>query len=305
MSGPGSPSLSVIIPCYYSTETLGGCLAALERQTLREFEVIVVNSSAEAATERLVRERHPEVRFLQSAVRLYPHEARNRGAELARGELLVFTDPDCEAEPEWLAVLWDARRQGHEAIVGAMDLLRPSMWEQGIHLLKFHWLLRGLSPGPKFCAATANAAYSRRLWERIGPFPQGYFAADGILSFRAARAGSPPWFEPGAVVRHRHLIGGWELCAQRFQRARDYARAQLKLMYPGSWGARLRLLFSWSALPWVLIRAARDAFRCGWGKAYLLTLPVQTAGHALWALGESCGALETMVRRNKARTGKP
>jgi hypothetical protein len=66
-------------------------------------------------------------------------------------------------------------------------------------------------------------------------------------------------------------------------------------MYPGWWSARLRLLFSWAALGLVLIRAARDAFRCGWMKSYLLTLPVQILGHALWAAGESFGAMETLA----------
>lgn len=102
-------------------------------------------------------------------------------------------------------------------------------------------------------------------------------------------------FEPRAVVKHRHLNGFWELLAQRFRRGRDYARAQLLVLFPGSWRARLRLLFSWAMLGYVLLRAARDAWRCGWGMRYLLTLPVQAAGHAMWAAGESWGAVEVLA----------
>jgi len=301
MTARPAPKISVVIPAYYSAGTLSGCLEALNRQSWRDFEVIVVNSSPEAETGALIRERHPEVRFFQSPARLYPHDARNRGVETALGELLVFTDPDCEAEPGWLEAIWSAYQQGHEAIVGAMDLLHPTWWEQGVHLLKFHWLLKELPPGPKRCAATANAAYSRKLFETIGPFPGGYFASDGVLSHRAVQIGCPPWFEPNAVVKHRHESGVWELCVQRFRRGQDYARAQLMEMYPGAWRVQLRLLFSWAALPWVLVRAGRDAFRCGWGMVYLSTLPVQILGHALWALGESLGALRV---RAKTRFGR-
>lgn len=293
----GAPRISVIVPAYYSTGTLSGCLDALRRQTWRDFEVILVNSSPDPGTEMLVRERYPEVRFEQSAVRLNPHEGRNRGVELAQGELLVFTDPDCEAEPGWLAALWEAFSRGHQVIVGAMELLSPNWWEQGVHLLKFHWLLSGLPPGTKKCAATANAAYGRRLWARIGPFPLGRYAADGILSHRACQAGFPPWFLPSAVVRHRHLDRPVGLWRQRFQRGRDYAHARLGVMGPPSLTTWLHLLGSWAALPWVLIRAARDAFRCGWGRACLVTLPVQAAGHLLWALGESYGAFEAWFFR--------
>jgi O-antigen biosynthesis protein len=288
------PCISVIIPAYHSIATLSGCLDALRRQTWRSFEVILVNSSQEPDTERLVRTMYPEVRFEQSPLRLNPHEARNLGVELAQGELLVFTDPDCEAEPEWLAVLWQAFSEGRQAVVGAMDLLSPNWWEQGIHLLKFHWLLRELPPGTRKCAATANAAYGRRLWSRIGPFPPVHFASDGIVSHRAEQAGSPPWFLPSAVVRHRHLAAPKELWVQRFERGRDYAHARLEAMSPPSLATWLHLLGGWAALPWVVIRAARDAFRCSWGKACLVTLPVQAAGHFLWALGESYGAVESL-----------
>ena len=224
--------------------------------------------------------------------------------ELARGELLVFTDPDCEAEPGWLAALWQAFSEGRQAMVGAMELLGPNWWEEGVHLLKFHWLLSKLPPGTRKCAATGNAAYGRRLWEQIGPFPPGRYAADGIVSHRAEQAGSPPWFLPSAVVRHRHLNRPKELWVQRFQRGRDYAHARLEAIGPPSLATWLLVLGSWAALPWVLMRAAHDAFRCGWGKAYFVTLPVQAAGHFLWALGESYGALEALFSRAGSKRGR-
>ena len=297
MSEPQRPLGSVIIPAYYSASTIPGCLDSLRKQTWRFFEVIMINSSPESQTESLVLGSYPEVRFEQHPKRLLPHEARNRGAALARSDLLVFTDPDCNADPDWLERLVSAIGEDCQALVGAMELGGDSLWEQAVHLIKFHWLLGGLDPGIKFCAPTANAAYTRRLWERIGPFPEGYYAADGILSYRAAVAGHPPRFVPSAVVRHRHLDPAISLFRQRFSRGRDYARAQLCAMGEPGLSAWLRLIFSWTALPLVLARAERDAFRCGWVRPYLLTLPVQAAGHGLWAIGESCGALELLVRR--------
>jgi glycosyltransferase involved in cell wall biosynthesis len=297
MSAPQRPLVSVIIPAYYSAGTIPACLEALRRQTCRSFEVIMVNSSPESHTESLVRRQYPEVQFEQHPERLLPHEARNRGAALARGDLFVFTDPDCDADPCWLERLVSAFKEDCQALVGAMELSSHSLWEQAVHLIKFHWLLCGLGPGTKFCAPTANAAYTRRLWVRIGPFPDGYYAADGILSYRAALAGHPPRFVPSAVVRHRHLDPAISLFRQRFSRGRDYARAQLCAMGEPGLSAWLRLIFSWAALPLVLARAGRDASRCGWVRPYLLTLPVQAVGHGLWEFGESCGALELLVRR--------
>ena len=82
--------------------SLSAPFSALRSQTFSDFEIILINSSPEEETERLVRSEFPEVVFEQSLVHLYPHAARNRGVQLACGSVFVFTDPDCRARPDWL-----------------------------------------------------------------------------------------------------------------------------------------------------------------------------------------------------------
>ena len=55
------PQMSILIPAYYSEDTLAECLEALRQQRFRDFEVIVVNSSPGDRTRRLVEERFHEV----------------------------------------------------------------------------------------------------------------------------------------------------------------------------------------------------------------------------------------------------
>ncbi len=287
----GSPRVSVVIPAYHSHATIGACFSALGRQTRPPDEIIVVNSSAESATVAIVKEQYPKVIFEQSPVRLLPHAARNRGVELASGEILVFTDPDCEAEPDWLASLLAGVATGHRCFVGAMDIGRNTWWQAGVHLCKFHPLLPGLAAGPREHACTANACYTRALWQQIGPFPRGVFCGDGVLSWRAAKAGQAPRFLPGAVVKHDHDAGILNLCRQRFRRGQEYGRVRMELAGDARRRVWLSLLLSPAALPWVLARAAADARRAGWSMRFLSTFPVQVMGHALWGLGECSAAL--------------
>jgi len=291
------PRISVVIPAYWSQNTLPGCLDALRRQTRPPDEIIVVSSSPEEETAALVRRDYPEVRFEQSPVRLLPHAARNRGVELAKGELLVFTDPDCEAEGRWLEVLSAAVENGSRCLVGAMDVQRRNFWQAGVHLCKFHWLLPGLPVGTRVHAPTANACYARSLWNQIGPFPGEVFAGDGILSARAAQAGHPARFVPDAVVRHNHEVAPLALCRQRFERGREYGRLRRQRETGTPTRTWLSLLASPAALPWVMVRAGRDAVRAGWAGAYLATWGIQVVGHLLWALGESRAALEPASQR--------
>src|SRR5262249_36257245 len=153
------PAASVVVPAYHSASTIGDCLDGLARQGFRDFEVIVVNSSQEVETERVVREMLPSAIFEQSRVRLLPHAARNRGVELARGENLVFTDPDCIAEPDWLEALVAGSEAGHRIVCGAMALRQPSRFALAVHISKFSSWLPGLHAGPRAIAPTANALY--------------------------------------------------------------------------------------------------------------------------------------------------
>ncbi len=54
-----APLLSVVIPCCNGEKHLPDCLRSLERQTLREFEVIVVENGSEDRTREIVRDEFP------------------------------------------------------------------------------------------------------------------------------------------------------------------------------------------------------------------------------------------------------
>jgi glycosyltransferase involved in cell wall biosynthesis len=96
------PRVSVIIPAYNSEATIRGCLKSIEQQSLRDCEIIVVDSSPTDEAARIVRDEFPAVHLIRSESRLYPQEARSRGVEVARGDLLVFTDSHTYAHHRWL-----------------------------------------------------------------------------------------------------------------------------------------------------------------------------------------------------------
>ena len=102
------PTASVIIPAYESHTTVAATLGPLLDQARAiGAEVIVVDSSPGPQTADVV-ERFSEVRLERSAQRLLPHAARNLGVELAKGQILVFTDPDCIPAEGWLG-RWSRR----------------------------------------------------------------------------------------------------------------------------------------------------------------------------------------------------
>ena len=109
MSGP---AISVVVPCYNTGEFLDRVLASLAAQTLRDFEIIVVDDgSTVPATQAKLASVDPPIRVIRQPNRGLAG-ARNRGFDEARAPFVLPLDCDDELEPtfleETLAALRDA-----------------------------------------------------------------------------------------------------------------------------------------------------------------------------------------------------
>jgi|688.fasta_scaffold40666_4 GT2 family glycosyltransferase len=292
------PSVSVVIPAYFSHPTLAGCLESLRRQQFHTFETILVNSSAEDTTGETVTGRFPEVRFFQSPQRLYPHAARNKGVEMASGGLLVFTDPDCTYGPDWLEQIVLGHRNGHPVVVGAMGHKSDSWFENGVHLTKFFEFLPGLPEGWRSIAPTANAAYDRAVWEGIGPFDGTIFTGDAVQSWKATLEGYPIRFMPKAVVYHRHEGDMGSFWRERWTRGAEFIDQRIRFFgwTPGRCLAYMAVM-PLRLLHVLFVKAVLASFRSGWGLRYLWTLPVQFVGQLGWTLGEARGCWRHLTSR--------
>lgn len=85
------PKLSIVIPTYNEGEYLPGLLESIAAQNWRDYEVIVSDAGSTDATQRIAREFGA---VLVTGPKLGPGFGRNRGAEVAQGELLLFLDAD-------------------------------------------------------------------------------------------------------------------------------------------------------------------------------------------------------------------
>jgi glycosyltransferase involved in cell wall biosynthesis len=289
------PRVSVIVPAFHSDATVEAFLAGLERQSYRDFELILVDSSPHDRTERIVRDGFPWVVLERSPERLLPHAARNRGAELARGELLAFTDPDCIPRPDWLGRLVAAHDAGHPVVGGAIELDGGGPLERGIHWYKFAWWLAGGPAGPRPDLASANLMYARGAWAAAGPLQGDRFCGDTVLNWSAQARGYSLWFEPEAAVDHLHtssLRGFWRECVRR---GRDFGST--RPVYRG-W-SRVRLAAYVVGMPFLpvvkLWRAARYARRSGRLAEFFRQLPLQVLGHVGWCVGEAGAHLRLLA----------
>jgi glycosyltransferase involved in cell wall biosynthesis len=104
------PAISVVVPHYNGQQFLPRLLAALKRQSFRDFELIVADdgSADPIGVERLVSRSgiaNARVLFLEHGGQ---GAAREAGIEAARAQTLCFTDCDCIPNPDWLASMREA-----------------------------------------------------------------------------------------------------------------------------------------------------------------------------------------------------
>lgn len=94
------PLLSVIIPAYNEEEDIVKCLKSLENQSYKNFEIIVVDDGSIDKTTEIVK-KFQKARLLKQKHK-GPGEARNFGARLSKGKILIFVDADMTFNKDYL-----------------------------------------------------------------------------------------------------------------------------------------------------------------------------------------------------------
>jgi GT2 family glycosyltransferase len=225
------PSASVVIPTYNRFADLRQVVAALRGQFLpegAEVEVVVVDDGSSDGTWGWL-EREMSAGLLK-AVRQSnsgPACARNRGAELAEGSVLLFLGDDTVPEPGWLlAHLEEHRLFGAErelAIVGytSFPAGRDSSFMRFINEYgaQFGYLLIDEPTAVPFnFFYTSNVSLPRECLIRHRGFREDFPAAaweDIEFAYRAVAAGLTIRYQPRARVVHHHRIHPRTFCRRQ------------------------------------------------------------------------------------------
>lgn len=122
--------VSVIIPIYNAEMTLVRCLDSLLRQTLTDFEVLLINDgSSDNSLEICQNYCEKDGRFrLYSQANQGPSSARNAGMDRATGAYLYFVDADDYIEDQALAILYEAAQSsGADVTICGFDYIKEGL----------------------------------------------------------------------------------------------------------------------------------------------------------------------------------
>lgn len=195
---------SIIIPAYNAQRTLAECLTACLAQDYPDFEVIVVDDGSTDSTGAVARH-FDRVRYHRQS-NGGPASARNTGARLATGEILVYTDADCIPQADWLRQLIDGFEEGVVAVGGTYAIANPTSRLARVVQAEIAARHRQFKGEVDFLGSF-NVAYCRDAFEAVGGFDESYRQASGEdndLAYRLHDLGGRMVFNPRAEVAHYH-----------------------------------------------------------------------------------------------------
>jgi glycosyltransferase involved in cell wall biosynthesis len=261
---------SVVIPTRDRPESLQRCLAAVRDQAAE----IVVADDGSADAERVA---SIAAGAGARVIRLEgngPAAARNAGARTAGGEVICFTDDDCEPAPGWVAALTAPIRAEQAGCTAGLTRVADdaSAADRAWQAIANHLQRTATEPGspsPGF-APTCNLACSRELLRDL-PFDESFPAAAGEdrdWAARAAARDSAPRFVPTAIVTHRPQLDATTFLRQQYRYGRGAASFRAtnrdrRLGPPSFYLGLLRVGFSAGLGPGTLVVAAQLATAAG------------------------------------------
>ncbi len=206
--------ISVIIPTLDRPEQLAVCLEALAREFPCDAETIVVSDGKGDLCPVLARFVEPlRLRLVEAtyARPVGPAAARNRGLEVACGEIVAFTDDDCRPAPGWVGkiaagvVVSPPRAVGGTTCNGLPDNAYADAAQLVLDLLSRHD--RALVSRERLLPSN-NFAFPAEPLRRLGGFDESYRTAeDRELCRRWAAAGFELRRVPLALVLHDTRLG--------------------------------------------------------------------------------------------------
>ncbi|HEY6837991.1 MAG TPA: glycosyltransferase family 2 protein [Geobacteraceae bacterium] len=220
-----SVRVSVIIVNWNGLEHLGPCLESLERQTFRDFEVVVVDNGSADGSVAFLRENHPRVRVVELSENRGFATGNNAGFAVAQGEFIVTLNNDTVAEEGWLAELVAAADSAPDVGMVAsricsftdpdridslgVRVCRDGM-SRGAHRLQSYASLRLAATEEILIPSACAALYRRAMLDVTGFFADAFFAycEDTDLGLRGRWAGWRAVLASRAVVGHKYSQTG-------------------------------------------------------------------------------------------------
>jgi glycosyltransferase involved in cell wall biosynthesis len=227
--------ISIIVPTYQGAHKIGVLLTALQAQSVLSMEVIVVIDGSTDSTAKVVASFNSclPIRILQQKNQ-GRSIAKNNGARIAKGDILIFYDDDMEPGLDGVKSHAEFHKD-HEGILTAStneivssdksDIENHKAFNSKKWMEKYSMGLNKLNSFNLFFTA-ANSSFKRRDFEKLSGFNESLTDAEDIeIAWRALKSKLDVYFDRANFAIHHDKL----TCRSYIRRQREYRSAQSKV----------------------------------------------------------------------------
>ncbi len=210
-----SKKVTIVIPNYNGLAFMEDCMAALEAQTCKEFEVLVVDNGSTDGSAQWLKEREIPTIFLGENTGF--SGAVNVGIRAAKTPYVILLNNDTKVHGDYVEAMVRAIERSPRIFSVSSKMIQmyhPELMDDaGDMYTVLGWAYqRGVGqpsggyrrPVKVFSACAGAAIYRREVFEEIGYFDENHFAylEDLDVGYRAKIFGYDNVYCPEAVVYH-------------------------------------------------------------------------------------------------------
>ena len=236
---------SIIVPVYNRPDEVGELLESLSNQTLKDFEVVIVEDGS-IKTCKDVCDKYANILALHYYAKENsgPGQSRNYGAERANGEWVIILDSDVVLPTGYLQAVDDSLAAHHASptpvtAFGGPDAAHESFTpvQKAIsYSMTSFFTTGGIRGGKakldKFYPRSFNMGVRRDVYLQLGGFSKMRFGEDIDFSYRIVEAGHQPRLFPEAWVWHKRRTDFRKFFRQVYNSG--IARINLEKRHPGT-----------------------------------------------------------------------
>ena len=235
---------SIIVPVYNRPDEVDELLESLCSQTLKDFEVIIVEDGSQKPCKDVC-DKYADILDLHyyNKENSGPGQSRNYGVERAKGDYVIILDSDVVLPNNYLTAVDSSLFSLHSSLDivawGGPDAAHPSFTptQKAIsYSMTSFFTTGGIRGGKakldKFYPRSFNMGIRRDVYLQLGGFSKMRFGEDIDFSYRIVEAGHNPRLFPEAWVWHKRRTDFRKFFRQVYNSG--IARINLMKRHPGT-----------------------------------------------------------------------
>lgn len=117
---------SIIIISYNSEKNILPCLTSINNNCHAKIEIIIIDNAFKDRIAKIIKRRFSQVKFTENRINVGFAKAANQGARIAKGEYLLFLNPDTVVKKNCIEEMIKFLESKKDAVVVGCKLLNPT-----------------------------------------------------------------------------------------------------------------------------------------------------------------------------------